>query len=61
LATLAAAGGYDDPERWWDDVVESRRDSVKAKAGIGIFLVDTVGWDIPSGQLLITPNPAPAQ
>ncbi|WP_326952108.1 DUF5682 family protein [Amycolatopsis sp. NBC_01286] len=26
LAGLAAAGGYDDPERWWDDVVESRRD-----------------------------------
>ncbi|MEU7785758.1 DUF5682 family protein [Amycolatopsis sp. NPDC049159] len=26
LAELAAAGGYDDPERWWDDVVESRRD-----------------------------------
>ncbi|WP_350279264.1 DUF5682 family protein [Kribbella sp. HUAS MG21] len=25
LATLAAAGGYDDPERWWDDVIESRR------------------------------------
>ncbi|MEV6899349.1 DUF5682 family protein [Amycolatopsis sp. NPDC051372] len=25
LAELAAAGGYDDPERWWDDVVESRR------------------------------------
>ncbi|QRP49017.1 DUF5682 family protein [Amycolatopsis sp. FDAARGOS 1241] len=25
LAELAAAGGYDDPERWWDDVIESRR------------------------------------
>ncbi|MBB4683056.1 DUF5682 family protein [Amycolatopsis jiangsuensis] len=25
LAELAAAGGYDDPERWWDDFVESRR------------------------------------
>ncbi|WP_442906565.1 DUF5682 family protein [Kineococcus sp. NBC_00420] len=24
LAALAAAGGYDDPERWWEDVVESR-------------------------------------
>ncbi|GAB7190374.1 DUF5682 family protein [Kineococcus sp. NUM-3379] len=24
VAALAAAGGYDDPERWWDDVVESR-------------------------------------
>jgi Family of unknown function (DUF5682) len=27
LAVLAEAAGYDDPERWWDDVVESRRDS----------------------------------
>ncbi|MCR6489927.1 DUF5682 family protein [Amycolatopsis sp. OK19-0408] len=27
LALLASAGGYDDPERWWDDVVESRRDN----------------------------------
>lgn len=26
IAVLARAGGYDDPERWWDDVVESRRD-----------------------------------
>ena len=24
LAALAAAAGYDDPERWWDDVIESR-------------------------------------
>jgi hypothetical protein len=26
LAMLAEAGGYDDPERWWDDVIEHRRD-----------------------------------
>ncbi|HEU5471426.1 MAG TPA: DUF5682 family protein [Actinophytocola sp.] len=26
LAKLAEAGGYDDPERWWDDVIEHRRD-----------------------------------
>ena len=25
IAVLAAAAGYDDPERWWDDVVEQRR------------------------------------
>jgi Family of unknown function (DUF5682) len=24
LAALAAAAGYDDPERWWDEVIESR-------------------------------------
>ncbi|WP_028648668.1 DUF5682 family protein [Nocardiopsis sp. CNT312] len=26
LAVLAEAAGYDDAERWWDDVVEQRRD-----------------------------------
>ena len=27
LAILAEAAGYDDPERWWDDLVEYRLDS----------------------------------
>jgi hypothetical protein len=27
LGALAAAAGYDDPERWWEDLVESRLDS----------------------------------
>ncbi len=26
VAMLAAAAGYDDPERWWDDLIESRMD-----------------------------------
>ncbi len=26
IGGLAAAAGYDDPERWWDDVIESRLD-----------------------------------
>jgi hypothetical protein len=26
IAEMAVAAGYDDPERWWDDVVESRLD-----------------------------------
>ena len=26
IALLANAAGYDDPERWWDDVIESRSD-----------------------------------
>ncbi len=34
LARLAAAAGYDDPERWWDDVVESRHDGLGAFAAI---------------------------
>lgn len=29
LASLAKAGGYDDPERWWDDVIEHRRDGAE--------------------------------
>jgi hypothetical protein len=28
LAQLAQAGGYDDPERWWDDLVEHRGEDV---------------------------------
>ncbi len=28
LALLAEAAGYDDAERWWDDVIEHRRDGV---------------------------------
>jgi hypothetical protein len=35
LATLAQAGGYDDPERWWDDVIEHRRDGVAPFEVIG--------------------------
>jgi hypothetical protein len=35
LAQLAAAAGYDDPERWWDDVIESR------VSGPGLFEVIT--------------------
>src|SRR3954467_5207679 len=26
IAALASAAGYDDPERWWEDVVEQRAD-----------------------------------
>lgn len=34
LALLAEAAGYDDPERWWDDVVESRREGATAFVAI---------------------------
>ena len=27
IAELAAVAGYDDPERWWEDAIEHRRDS----------------------------------
>jgi hypothetical protein len=32
VAALAEAAGYDDPERWWDDVVESRTDGTGFEA-----------------------------
>jgi hypothetical protein len=32
LARLAAAAGYADPERWWDEVIESRVDGGPAEA-----------------------------
>ncbi|OKK20924.1 hypothetical protein AMK16_11040 [Streptomyces sp. CB00455] len=40
LAALAGAAGYDDPERWWEDVVEHRgsgtvRDPLAAFAALG--------------------------
>lgn len=34
IAALAAAAGYDDPERWWDDVIESRLDGESAFSAI---------------------------
>jgi hypothetical protein len=34
IAMLAEASGYDDPERWWDDVVESRSHGPGAFAAI---------------------------
>jgi hypothetical protein len=42
VAKLAAAAGYDDPERWWDDVIESRGpgragDRAGDQAGGGVF------------------------
>ena len=30
IGALAAAAGYDDPERWWEDTVESRLETVSA-------------------------------
>ena len=34
LAALASAAGYDDAERWWDDVVESRLEGIPPFAAI---------------------------
>ena len=37
LAELASAAGYDDAERWWEDVVEHRNGDDAAAAGDGPF------------------------
>ena len=34
LALLAGAAGYDDPERWWDDVVEQRLSGIPPFAAV---------------------------
>jgi len=34
IGALARAGGYDDPERWWDDVIESRLDGAPPFEGL---------------------------
>jgi hypothetical protein len=34
IASLASAAGYDDPERWWDDKIESRLDGESAFSAI---------------------------
>ncbi|MHC0433547.1 DUF5682 family protein [Streptomyces sp. O3] len=37
LAVLAGVAGYDDPERWWEDVVEHRRDEGTAADPLAPF------------------------
>jgi hypothetical protein len=39
IGRLAEAAGYDDPERWWDDVIEARADTGQAETGHGAFAV----------------------
>lgn len=34
IGRLTAAAGYDDPERWWDDVIESRLDGASPFAAL---------------------------
>jgi Family of unknown function (DUF5682) len=37
IGEMAAAAGYDDPERWWDDLVESRTAPRKAHGDSEVF------------------------
>jgi Family of unknown function (DUF5682) len=39
IGRLAEAAGYDDPERWWDDVIEARADTGPGETGHGAFAV----------------------
>ncbi|GAA2821673.1 DUF5682 family protein [Kribbella solani] len=50
LATLASAGGYDDPERWWDDVIESRRGGAEPFSVIADAMRELRHGDEPTGR-----------
>ena len=40
IALLAAAAGYDDPERWWDDLIESRLDGQSPFAALTLAMAE---------------------
>ncbi|MGE5134384.1 MAG: DUF5682 family protein [Gemmatimonadota bacterium] len=53
VALLAAAAGYDDPERWWDDLVESRLDGQPPFAALTEAMAELRGAaPTPPGELL---------
>jgi len=52
LRLLAEAGGYDDPERWWDDVVESRRDGSSPFPALAEAMAELRAQLGPSGDPL---------
>ncbi len=72
IAVLAYAAGYDDPERWWDDVVEQRRLPAPASAGaMGLVAAGTdavgaaprqesVGSGVDGAGALPVRDPAPS-
>lgn len=54
VALLAAAAGYDDPERWWDHVIESRVDGQSPFAALTDAMAELragpAGTDGPRGE-----------
>jgi hypothetical protein len=48
IARLAAAAGYDDPERWWDSVIESRLDAGSPFAALTEAIAE-LRADTPAG------------
>jgi hypothetical protein len=51
IGALAEAAGYDDPERWWEDVVEHRRDIEPPPADPAAGSLFAVEPDIDEGRL----------
>ncbi|HYP46471.1 MAG TPA: DUF5682 family protein [Propionibacteriaceae bacterium] len=51
LAALAAAAGYDDAERWWDDVVESRLDGASPFPALLEAMAELRADELRSGEL----------
>ena len=52
LRALAQAAGYDDPERWWDDMVESRRDGSSPFPALVEAMTELRAYVGPSGDSL---------
>ena len=50
LRLLAEAGGYDDPERWWDDMIESRRDGSSPFPALAEVMAELRAQLGPSGD-----------
>ena len=50
LRALAQAAGYDDPERWWDDMVESRRDGSSPFPALVEAMTELRDYVGPSGD-----------
>jgi hypothetical protein len=56
IGELATAAGYDDPERWWDDVIESRAHRDPAEGGVFDALTDAMA-ELRS----VWPQPPPSE
>ncbi len=64
IAVLAYAAGYDDAERWWDDVVEQRRAPVPPTDGAGVSASSSTPAESTAEQRATDPSieaAAPAQ
>ena len=62
IAVLASAAGYDDPERWWDDVVETRHHHASPAAAPFEVVAEAMAF-LRQGReaAATTPDPGPRQ